>query len=56
VVSAADVETLERACSDVVQVAAGCGVELRLLNGRHDQALAACLPLAHSIAPRGMIA
>jgi hypothetical protein len=55
VVSAADVETLERACSDVVQVAAGCKVELRLLNGRHDQALAACLPLARSLAPRGVL-
>ncbi len=54
VVSAADVETLERACSDVVQVAAGCLVELRLLHGRHDQALAACLPLARSLAPRGV--
>ncbi len=54
VVSAANVEVLERACADVVQVAAGCGVELRLLNGRHDQAMAACLPLARSLAPRGL--
>ncbi len=56
VVSAPDVETLERACAAVVQVAAGCQVELRLLNGRHDQALAACLPLARSLAPRTQVA
>jgi hypothetical protein len=56
VVSAPDVDTLERACAAVVEVATRCKVELRLLNGRHDQALAACLPLARSLAPRTKVA
>jgi hypothetical protein len=52
-VAAADVEALERACDDLCQVAAGAGVWLTPLDFRHDQAVAACLPLARALAPSG---
>jgi uncharacterized protein (DUF1778 family) len=45
-------EALELACADVVQVSASCGVELRPLDGRHEEGVAACLPLASGLAPR----
>ena len=51
-VCAADPEALERACADVVQAAAACGIELCPLDRRHDQGAAACLPLAYGLAPR----
>ncbi|MFP5376876.1 MAG: SCO6880 family protein, partial [Acidimicrobiia bacterium] len=51
-VCAPDAEALERACADVVQAAAACGIELRPLDRRHDQGAAACLPLAYGLAPR----
>ncbi len=51
-VAAPDLETLERACAEVVQVSAGAGIELRPLDGRHDAGVAACLPLGWGLAPR----
>jgi len=53
VVSAPDLDGLERATADAVQAGAGAGLELRPLDGRHDAAVAATLPLARSLAPRG---
>jgi hypothetical protein len=50
-VSAPDADALERACDDLCQVAAGCGVWLSPLEFRHDQGVAACLPLARALAP-----
>ncbi len=55
-VSAADLDELERACAETVQVAASCGVELRPLDGRHDQAVAVGLPLARGLARRTVTA
>ncbi len=52
-VAAGDVESLERACDDLCQIAAGAGVWLSPLDFRHDQAVAACLPLARALAPPG---
>ena len=52
-VAAGDVESLERTCDDLCQVAAGAGVWLSPLEFRHDQAVAACLPLARALAPSG---
>ena len=49
-VAAPDLETLERACAEVVQLSAGAGVELRPLDGRHPAGVAACLPLARGVA------
>ncbi|MPZ28462.1 MAG: hypothetical protein GEV12_19145 [Micromonosporaceae bacterium] len=51
-VTAGDLEELRRGCEEAVQTAASCGVELRPLDGRHDQAAAAALPLARGLAPR----
>ena len=53
-VCAPDVEALERACADVVQISAGCGIELRPLDRRHDHAVAACLPLARGLALKAL--
>lgn len=53
-VAAGDVETLERACDDLCQIAAGCGVWLSPLDFRHDAGVAACLPLARALAPSGL--
>ena len=55
-VCAPTTEALERACADVVQISAGCGIELRPLDRRHDQAVAACLPLARGLALKGLCA
>jgi len=52
-VAAGDTESLERACDDLCQVAAGAGVWLTPLDFRHDQAVGACLPLARALAPPG---
>lgn len=54
-VCAPDAATLERACDDVVQVSAGCGIELRPLDGRHAEGAAACLPLAWGLASSGPV-
>ena len=45
-------EALERACADVTQLSASCGVELRPLDGRHADAVAACLPLGRGLASK----
>lgn len=50
-VAAADPEALERAATELTQVAAGCGLELAPLEFRHDQGVGACLPLARALAP-----
>lgn len=55
-VTAPDIETLERACAEIIQVSAGCGVELRPLDGRHDAGMATCLPLARGLAPKVAVA
>jgi hypothetical protein len=49
-VCAGSLEDLELACADVVQVSASCGVELRSLDGRHEEGVAACLPLSRGLA------
>lgn len=53
-VTAPGAESMERACAELIQVAAGVGLELRALHGRHDAAAGACLPLARGIAGRGL--
>lgn len=52
VVTASDVDELERSCAEYEQVAAQSGLELRRLDGRHDLALACVLPMGRGIAPR----
>ncbi|MEW6475257.1 MAG: SCO6880 family protein [Actinomycetota bacterium] len=51
-VTAADASTLDRDCATVVQAAAACGIDLRVLRGRQMAALGACLPLARGLAGR----
>jgi len=53
-VAASGTEELERACGEVVQAAAACGIELRALDGRHEMGTSACLPLARGLAPRAV--
>jgi hypothetical protein len=48
-VTAPDIDELDRACADIVQIAASAGIELRPLHGRHDQALQAVLPCARAV-------
>ena len=48
-ITAADDDALDRACNDTTQVAAGVGIELRPLHGRHDEALLATLPCARAV-------
>ncbi len=45
-VTAPSLDELDRACADIVQVAAGCGIELEALYGQHEEAVAATLPTA----------
>ena len=52
IVTAADIDTLDRSCADYEQAAAQAGLELRRLDGRHDLALACGLPIGRGIAPR----
>ncbi|MDQ1539224.1 MAG: hypothetical protein QOE58_3617 [Actinomycetota bacterium] len=52
VVSAPSLEALDKACADVDDVATGCGIELRALNGRHDLGVSVSLPLARALAPK----
>ena len=54
-VAAPTEEALAKACADVVQVAAGCTIELRPLDGRQAEAVGACLPLARGVAPKGLL-
>ena len=49
-VTATSPEELDEAADLLVMTAASVGIELRPLNGRHDAALTATLPLARSIA------
>jgi hypothetical protein len=51
-VSAPSLDELEQACADLDDVAAGCAMELRPLNGRHDLGVSASLPLARALARR----
>lgn len=48
-ISAASQADLDRRSAELVQLAAGCAVALEPLNGRHDLAVAACLPLARAL-------
>ncbi|MBW3613713.1 MAG: hypothetical protein KY439_00160 [Actinobacteria bacterium] len=52
--SAPDAGALARASAALIQVAAGVGVELRPLDGRHGAGVGACLPLARALGPRGL--
>lgn len=54
-VSAGTLEELDSATDEIVQVGASIGIELRPLHGRHDQAFAASLPIARSVAPKGRL-
>jgi hypothetical protein len=54
-VAAPSEEALEKACADIVQVSAGCNIELRPLDGRQAEAVGACLPLARGVAPKGVL-
>lgn len=48
-VSAGSVEDLGAACERTVQRAAGCGIDLRPLDGQHDAATVVALPLARGL-------
>ncbi|MEW6155565.1 MAG: SCO6880 family protein [Actinomycetota bacterium] len=50
--TASSVSELDTAGADLVEVAAGCHVELQPLQGRHADGLAAALPLARGLAHR----
>lgn len=52
-ITAGNDDELEQASSEITQVAAGIGIELRPLNGRHDQGVVASLPVARSITGSG---
>lgn len=52
IVTAADIDALDRSCAEYEQAAAQSGLELRRLDGRHDLALACALPIGRGIAPR----
>jgi hypothetical protein len=54
-VAAATEAGLEKACADIVQVSAGCKIELRPLDGRQAEGVGACLPLARGVAPKGLL-
>lgn len=48
-ISASSTDELDQASADIVQIAAGVGVELRALHGRHEDAFIACLPVARGV-------
>jgi hypothetical protein len=52
VVTAADLDTLERSCAEYEQAAAQLGLQLRPLDGSHDLGVAAALPVARGVALR----
>lgn len=54
-VAAATEEALEKACADIVQVSAGCQLELRPLDGRQAEGVGACLPLARGVAVKASL-
>jgi hypothetical protein len=45
-------DDLNQVADEIVQVAAGCGMELRPLHGRHDAGLVATLPVARTLKPK----
>lgn len=51
-VCAPTLDALDEAAAELCQAAASCGIELRPLHRRHDQATAACLPLAFGLSVR----
>jgi len=51
-ITAADLDELDRSCTDYEQAASQAGLELRRLDGRHDIALACGLPIGRGITPR----
>lgn len=52
VVTAPDLDTLERSCAEYEQAAAQLGLQLRPLDGSHDLGLACALPVARGVALR----
>ena len=48
-ISTSTMDELDQASTDITQIAAGVGVELRALHGRHGDALVACLPVARGV-------
>ena len=52
VVTAPDLDTLERSCAEYEQSAAQLGLQLRPLDGSHDLGVAAALPVARGVALR----
>jgi hypothetical protein len=52
IVTASDLDELDRSCVDYEQAAAQAGLELRRLDGRHDLALACGLPIGRGVAPK----
>ena len=54
VVSSDDVEALEDASRDMTEVCANAGLAIRPLDGRHDTAMVATLPMARSVIPRAV--
>lgn len=52
VVTAPDLDTLERSCAEYEQSAAQLGLQLRPLDGSHDLGVAAALPIARGVALR----
>jgi hypothetical protein len=48
-ISGSSLDELDQAGADIVQIAAGVGVELRPLHGRHEEAFIACLPVARGV-------
>lgn len=54
-VAAPSLIELEAASADVIQVAAGCAIELRPLDGRQAEGVGVCLPLARGVAAKGLL-
>ena len=51
-ISAPDPDQLDEACASYVQAAAGAGLDLRRLDGRHDLGLLCALPIGRGLATR----
>jgi len=52
IITASDLDELDRSCADYEQAAAQTGLELRRLDGRHDLALACGLPIGRGVTPK----
>ncbi|MEO8698277.1 MAG: SCO6880 family protein [Acidimicrobiales bacterium] len=52
IVTASDLDSLQRSCGEYEQAAAQSGLELRRLDGRHDLALALMLPVGRGLATK----